>query len=270
VPVCSNLQIVKSPLISFLCIAIIGFGTLRAQSSPTPFASTTPIVAQPPSPPPEDIQYLKGQLTEIHSLHDSLISTAQWALGVALALTALLVGYNWFTTSRNLERDRQALRQELVGTLQTSIAELREKIGAEISSASTSSAKRLKEEINSTLKGIETDVKKVEANADERNAEIEYALTIHEALLWKLRGVSSNEFTQYIRLLELAIPRKSASEIDTALRELLRLMEVHLIYSSSTVTHLTDLLERLPSQYASQVGVLREALQKKLKSDPPM
>ena len=113
--------------------------------------------------------------------------------------------------------------------LQTSTAELREKIGAEISSASTSGAKRLKEEINSTLKDIEADVKKVAANADEQNAEMEYALTIHEALLWKLRGVPSNEFTQYITLLELAIPRKSTSEIDTALRELLRLMEVHLV-----------------------------------------
>ncbi|HEY5074673.1 MAG TPA: hypothetical protein VII34_08260 [Pyrinomonadaceae bacterium] len=258
----------KFPLMLFLIVYLSASAEALGQSTGATASPTAAAVQA--TAIPDDVQYLKGQLNEIHSLHDSLISTAHWALGVALALTALLVGYNWFSTNRSLERDKQALRQELIGLLKADAADLHEKINVAIKAATDSNAKALREEVSSNLQNLVGQVQDLAENAEERHAQQLCTLTIHEALLWQLRGVPSNEFTQYIDLLDFAIPRDFDSEIHTALRQMLRLLGVHLTYSSSEVTRLTELLDKLPLQYASQVEVLKEALRKKLVSDPPL
>lgn len=158
----------------------------------------------------------------------------------------------------------------MLALAQAQAAELREKIAAEATSAARTSIEKLEAGLKSRLDSLDRKLKSSDELTVDQFADIECDMIKHEALIWELRKVPSNEFTQYIKLLEKASAREDSNDIDTALRQILRLMDQPLTYSSSTVTNLTELLEKLPSRYSSQVGVLKEALRKKLIANPPL
>src|SRR5205823_1171923 len=100
-------------------------------------AEAQPLAASPPSAPaisaapsstPQrvdlEVARLQGQLDTLRTFHDSMLNTVYWALATIATLAVLLVGYNWFTNYRMAEREKQALRQELVALIETNLSEL--------------------------------------------------------------------------------------------------------------------------------------------------
>ena len=58
-----------------------------------------------------EIAELRGQLDTLRTFHDSIVDTVHWALAAVLGMALLLVGFNWFTSHRVAEREKQALHQ---------------------------------------------------------------------------------------------------------------------------------------------------------------
>jgi hypothetical protein len=70
----------------------------------------------------QEIELLKRELEISRGFQSDLLSTVYWSLGIALALTVILIGYNWYSKNKEFERDKNALRSELTATVKNELA----------------------------------------------------------------------------------------------------------------------------------------------------
>jgi hypothetical protein len=242
--------------------------------------TAVPVASPSLTPLSSSDDFLRGQLTSLNSMHDSLISTVHWALGIAFGIAILLVTYNWLVTGRNIARDKEALRQELKGMFQTAEAQSHERLSEQFEKNRAAMATSLEKSTQTALADLEQKIKRQEAGIASLHKEIdsEFApircdLVESEARYWNLRNVRGNEFTSYVQLLVLAGPNlELSSHVNTALKEILRLLQdtATFPYFTSEVAQLTTALGKLPSQYTAMVGAIKEALSKKITANPPL
>jgi hypothetical protein len=268
----------KFSALILLLSADISLGQLSSPAAQfaTPLPNLSPSTTSMKNSSAQDTEFLRGQLDALHSVHDSLISTVHWALTVVFAVTALLVGYNWYTTGKSAERDKQALRDDLLGLVQQAKAEVTDALRQQLTKETAMEATKIQTAAEASIQKIKTDVadhsqslKYLSELVDEHFAELQCESIVHEARFWYLSKVPGNEFTQYKKLLEIAAPRKMGSEINTALAALLRLTKTNMTLFSSDIAALTELLDTLTPNYASHVNALKEVLADKVPTSRP-
>lgn len=92
-------------------------------------------VAAPASTPPpasaeieERISRLEQQFSIVRDYNDDFLAVVLWTLGTVGGLTLLLIGFNWFQSSRTLRRELDALKAELNNLATATSADLSTKI----------------------------------------------------------------------------------------------------------------------------------------------
>jgi hypothetical protein len=264
-----------SPCLKF-CSAIL---LLCAIASVLLAQTAVPVASPSLTPLSSSDDFLRGQLSSLNSLHDSLISTVHWALGVAFGIAIVLVTYNWLVTARNIARDKEALRQELKGMFEAAEAESHEHLSRQFEKTRADMIASLEQSTKIAVTGLEQKIKRQETQLDSLRKDInsEFAsircnLLVTEARYWNSRGVRGNEFSTYLQLLQLAHRDVQLSSfVNTALGEILRLVpDPATSYFTSEVAELTTALDRLPTQYTAIVGAVKEALSKKIAAKPPI
>lgn len=243
------------------------------------FAQTAAPDASPSLTSLPSDEFLRGQLISLNSMHDSLISTVHWALGVAFGIAVLLVTYNWLVTGRNIARDKEALREELRGMFKTAEAQSHERLLEQMETYRAAMATNIEKATATALDAIDRKISHQQAQINSLREEMNSKFTqtgceqlLNEARYWNVRDVPGNEFTTYRQLLDLASPDPALSpHVNTALKEILRLIQnPRTSYFTSEVAELTTSLDRLPSAYAAMVGAVKEALTKRIAVKPPM
>lgn len=115
-------------------LAVTAFAVLLL---PPALGAQTPATVQPQSPPPRlytasttdsTVIALRAQVTEMREFRQDVLATVYWALSIAGGVTFLLVGYSWFTNSRNYERERENMRAALKNELETDLRALRDEM----------------------------------------------------------------------------------------------------------------------------------------------
>jgi hypothetical protein len=234
--------------------------------TPTPAPRSLSISSDSP-----DTQYLRGQLDTLHSLHDSMLNTVHWALGIAFTITAVLVGYNWFVIGRSLDRDKKAIQQELTGELASQEAKFQALVSNQIRGEAKTLERELESmtaaatrELHASIKQLTSNLAALRADFERQTAEARCESLLQEARFWNLQGTKPNEFVQYLDLLQLAMARRISHRITTALAELLRLLKTDMPTYSSELATLTGALNNLPSDYSSHVQALKAAIAAKV------
>ena len=241
---------------------------------PTPSSQTypgTPTPALSISSDSPDTQYLRGQLDTLHSLHDSMLNTVYWALGIAFTITAVLVGYNWFVIGRSLDRDKQAIQRELTGELASQEVKVHALVSNQIRGEAKTLARELESitaaatrELHASIKELKSTLAALRADFEQKTAEARCDSLLHEARFWHLQGAKPNEFVYYLDLLQLAMARGISHRITVALAELLRLLKTDMPTYSSELASLTGVLNNLPPDYSSHVQALKAAIAAKV------
>ncbi|MDQ6803481.1 MAG: hypothetical protein M3065_00635 [Actinomycetota bacterium] len=73
---------------------------------------------------------LRAQLAEMRAYRQDVLATVHWALGIAGAVSFLLVGYSWFTNSRNYDRDQANMRAALRNEIDADFRKLNDELDA--------------------------------------------------------------------------------------------------------------------------------------------
>lgn len=79
-----------------------------------------------------EIIRLGEQLSVVREYNDDFIAVILWSLGVLLALTIVLLGFNWFQNSRAIKRELGSIKIELESAMALSKQELKHEIETEL------------------------------------------------------------------------------------------------------------------------------------------
>lgn len=160
---------------------------------------------------------LRAQIEIMRHYDQRLLATVYWSLGVLATITILLIGFGWFANFRLYERDKLALRQELIVFIQEELSKINstfianaqsqyDKTLAEARSVGSSAAISLRSELLSEIKNIHGDIKRIQCNMMEAEGES-----------WKKRGILTNAFRSYSFMLGYAIELQDKYLITDAL-----------------------------------------------------
>jgi len=202
---------------------------------------------------------MQNQLNAINAFNDRILSTVYWALGCLGGFTLLLIGFNWFTSYRMVDRDKKALSQELSLAIQNQISSLRSEMTSALESRSTqlvsSEIAKALQIVTQTISGLESQVR-----------ELRFTRFKHDQRYWETKDIPGNVFSSVLRRLELAAATNDEYEIGDCLATILKLLlgarKVSLF--SYEKPQLVATLDKLPSKFLPDV----EAIKTKLRDIP--
>jgi heme/copper-type cytochrome/quinol oxidase subunit 2 len=112
-----------------LIVTALAAQEVRAQTNPLQPSPTNALepVARPQlsTSPTEQNDALERELKITETYDGNLLRTVHWTLGTVFTLVILLVGYNWWTSHKLFERDKQQLREIIVNDVKDKLLEVR-------------------------------------------------------------------------------------------------------------------------------------------------
>lgn len=202
------------------------------------------------------MRLLDAQLRMAIEYNDRILQTVYWALGSMASFLLILVGFNWYTNYRIYDRDKQALMQELSSSLQAHLSEHRIAVQTEINA-------KFKEISDSTQGRIDARI----AILDETLAgfkselfDLRFAALKSEFHYWELKGVRGNMLAMAIQMLSLSLDAKTDPEIGQSLAKITDLLKQDTPVMVSETYKISSMLDSLPTQYATEVNVIRAQL----------
>lgn len=103
-------------LLIFAALVSTRSNSLSVQGEP----SSSPVAANLPLSGSESSEF-ETQFEHLRWFDERLIQTVYWSLGVIATISALLVGFSWFTNVRLADRDRHQLHNEIKSGLEVEI-----------------------------------------------------------------------------------------------------------------------------------------------------
>lgn len=80
-----------------------------------------------------DSGILRAQVEQMKSFQDSVLNTAWFALSVVSGVAIALISFSWWNNSRNYERDKKGIRDEISNGLEQRLLDYQEKVNRTLS-----------------------------------------------------------------------------------------------------------------------------------------
>lgn len=148
-----------------------------------------------------EIMRLGEQLSVVREYNDDFIAVILWSLGVLLALTIVLLGFNWFQNSRAIKRELGSIKTEL----ESSIALLKQELKHEIDTELENLEKLLDNKAEDTSQKAVDPLKRGLGKLEHKVLMLEYDALEVEVKNWKSQSVLSNALRSSADLIECAI-----------------------------------------------------------------
>ena len=197
--------------------------------------------------PTLQIALLKQQLAATKTYQDSLLATVYWALGGVFVIAGLLVGFGWFANFKIYERDKIALKAELLNSITASLKAVEERFMEQFSEAS----KQLVTQIDEKIAPTRTDLTEMIEEVNDRIFEVE--LDARRRLLSS--SSTSVALTHALKILELCIERKP-EEIATMIKTMIDKIGEGGKFTAKEMTRVNAVLDRLPPRFKTLVEKL--------------
>ena len=188
-----------------------------------------------------EIMVLRAQLDTMKDYDQRLLDTVHWSLGIVVATLAFLVGYNWYTNHRGIERDKAALKEELASGLTTLDAKLRELLATKLAEAdkhfreaSESATSSLRDQVNKRF--LDQDVKVYLDTADD----------------WEKQKIPSNAVLYRLRALQKLGSNVNDRQLVYLLDQIkqnLKAITPPATLNANTAVELTEYLTALPPKF---------------------
>ena len=198
-----------------------------ADEAPSPAANIQnlerPTATAPSTAADDQAAILRAQLEVMREYHSTMTSTVYWALGVVGGLTLALLAFASYVNLRVSDRERDALRADLLGHTDQSLAELSrslqtkstelfrdqskafEVLREQLESGVRAHLDNANEEISKAVSGIDKDITRRIAPIAKSIQSIERQLLDQqleaielEAGYWELKKVKANELAQWL------------------------------------------------------------------------
>lgn len=234
----------------------------------------------------EPVAILRAQLERMREYHLTLISTVYWTLGIVGTLTLTLLAFASFVNFRLSVRERDAIRQDLLGqinqrlaeisrNLDTTASELRRDLTGSISDSmkqNESSTVEVLDELKDSVKEelskiddvIETKVRPIVSDVErvkEGVHDVELEILELEAFRWESAGVKANVLSTWIEYTMKAASKEDSMynwRVERGLKFIVELMDGGTMPSAENLTTLDKLFNTLGDKFGLVVEKIRE------------
>jgi septal ring factor EnvC (AmiA/AmiB activator) len=242
-------------LIAILFV-ILHADQIPAQQSPTVSSTTNSMQAQPD--PNEEIKTLKTEVQVMRDYNDDFLSTVHWTLTIVAAIVLALISFSWFVNFKMAGRERETLKAELSASLQEDLARQVLQIQSQIPQQVQAAIQLATAQLEMKLLQLGNDIKDLEHQF--RHAKCD--LLKQEAKDWESQGILANAVGAYARMGIMASELKYEPTVNEALESIRRLLKTGAEPGTAWTRTLTELLDKLPKEYATDVEALRTLLQR--------
>ena len=127
----------KNAIFIFLAIWFVSIAS-GASSTNAPLPVADQSTAQSDSAAKLQIDYQNQEIQLLKDFQTRIFQTVYWALGVVCTLGLALFAFNWFIGSRLYEKDKEALKLEVLNQQKQALLELEVKIVSQLTATSNS------------------------------------------------------------------------------------------------------------------------------------
>ena len=199
---------------------------------------------------------LRAQLETMRSYDQRLLATVYWALGGLVALGAVLIGFGWFANFRVYERDKAALRQELLGVIASRLAESESHLSDRVSAVST----QLDETARAAASQAISPVKQITQELQSELVFLKYQMYEAEFDRWSAAGVHTNSLRVAVSMISIAQADLDEFWVSKALDRMRSAFKSGARPDADGAREVQEVLDCLPPGFAADVQNLREAL----------
>ncbi|MFV5384155.1 hypothetical protein [Acinetobacter junii] len=143
------------------------------------------------------IEVLKAQVEVMKSYQDKFLSTVYWSLGTVGAFVVFFAGFNWFTNTKNQEKESQLLKDNITKEIEASKQILINDIDNKKSIILNDVQKQVEENFNSKLTAIRNSLIDISKEVKSH----EYSLLKIEYEEWMTKKVYANAVTTALELI---------------------------------------------------------------------
>lgn len=147
------------------------------------------------------IDNLESQFQIVRDYSDDFLSVVLWSLTTIISVTVVLLGLNWFQSSRALKRELESIKLEIESSQEIHHQQALRKISEELDNLKKQINTEATKAADSKLAGTKEAVKQLER----RVSHLEYSRLDREVNQWIEDGVLSNAFTTCGDLIKSAI-----------------------------------------------------------------
>ncbi len=199
---------------------------------------------------------LRAQLEVMRQSEQNLLTTVLWSLSLVGGVTVVLIGYNWFAVQRAYDRDKLAIRSQLLGELATESGKLRSELSERL------------EELNRSLDGVAAEsAERVVSKATSRISALGRRVDELEVEQLKAKVVASEEaelwFSALLARIELLRRYLETGEeyyVGPQLEGLAAMLRKGFHPDADEAARIVAALEKVPPKFAPDVEALRNAV----------
>jgi hypothetical protein len=249
-------MVLKQLLLCIFCclLFMVTEVTLNAQPSNSQATPTPTLQRNDEAMNKEEVIALRAQLETMRQYDQRLLETVYWSLGGMFTVVIVIVGVGWYTNFRLYERDKSALRQDL-------LLSIKDDTRKEIESAARQAHKELREAIDPASTKSNSDLHRLSREVKG----IKYDLYELETSQQEINRVYNNVLRSYIKMIEVAQAMGQDYFISRTLGDVVRVLK---ILANEEVTPLdggvakdvTKMLDSLCSEFSVDVDTVRQLL----------
>jgi hypothetical protein len=243
---------------------LLSLGSVDLASSQT---SSPPKTVASPRSFDSTVVALRAQNAIIREYQQDLLTTVYWSLGGLGVIAGLLLGFGWFANFRIYERDKAALRQDILGVLREEVAKEHTMIAAALSKSDEHLRSRLdeisaaaSEAAESAAKSVEGRLQMLREHIDRRLTDIELDVTELEADQWAAQKVFTNELRAAVKMVRLAQKLDQEWQISRGLDRVHQSLKSGADPDADLSRSVVAMLDSLPPSYSTEVDTLKSAV----------
>jgi hypothetical protein len=204
-------------------------------------ASATTISSAAPSAISAEVIALRAQNEMLRLYSDKILATVYWALGAIAGVIVLVVGLGWYTNFRLYKKDLSGLENEMKSIIRSGLDSIQ--------------AKSLQHAAGSAESAVRIAIRNLKS--------MEFQLRTMNARQLTKDGYFGNALLEYANALAddvNALPEYKITEILESMVELLKNNKAKMALHSGTLSTAIRVLDKLPSQYATDVEAIKTIL----------
>jgi hypothetical protein len=231
-----------------LLVTIILWSSVATESAQSNLNNSPAASPAPSTGHAEDVAVLKAQLETMRAYDQRLLATVYYALAGIGSVVLLVVGLGWYTNFRLYRRDVKDLK----GSIDAQIVTLGRDLEAKLRQAAVAAGQQA---VQSSLRSLK---------------ELEYEHTKAEAEKWERDGTDANALITYARAIDLALDVSPDFEIPHILDEMVRILKKKkAILTALVIGRVNAQLVKIPAEYSQAVDAVRELIRTQTSGAPP-
>jgi hypothetical protein len=147
------------------------------------------------------LETMANRLESLEKFQSAVLSTVYWSLGTVGSLTAILLGFGWFTNLRLYERDKEILREQVTNWTKRNEIEVADLLRRSANEIEERIASRIPEIVQNNFAIAQEELRSAVRNLSRRIDDMEYNALCQKI---ELQKDSISNVQDFARLIELA------------------------------------------------------------------